>query len=265
MKKIVKIIFVLLLVVFSFFYTDKIMKVVNKKDPLMVTLKEKIDDYKVESVNAIITDTTIIPGIKGKEVDLDKSYEKMKLEGVFREESIVFKDIYPEDTLSSNKNKYIIRGNPSKNEVSLLYIVDSRSDLEKVRKLKNISLFVNTNYLSIEITNELRNNEIYSYGNNGVYSEDNIRKSTNIINRLANNKIIYCLVRKEDDNVLNICQKAGMSTIIPTIQGDYLEVKKNLSPGSIILLSSLNNYDIIIRYINSKGYQIIGLSELLKE
>ena len=47
--------------------------------------------------------------------------------------------------------------------------------------------------------------------------------------------------------------------------GDYVDVKNNISNGSIILLNNINNLDIIIKYIKSKGYDIVPLEELLTE
>ena len=38
MKKIIRIFFIISLVCFSFFYTDKVMNLLNSKDPLMVKL-----------------------------------------------------------------------------------------------------------------------------------------------------------------------------------------------------------------------------------
>ena len=46
---------------------------------------------------------------------------------------------------------------------------------------------------------------------------------------------------------------------------DYLDIKNNLTNGSIILLNDMNNLDIIVKYINSKGYKIVPLEELLTE
>ena len=56
-----------------------------------------------------------------------------------------------------------------------------------------------------------------------------------------------------------------MNTVIPNVIGDYLDIKNNLSSGSIILVNNINNLDIIIKYIESKGYSIVPLSTLLKE
>ena len=56
-----------------------------------------------------------------------------------------------------------------------------------------------------------------------------------------------------------------MYAIIPSLVGDYLSIKDNLENGSIILLNNLNNIEVIIKYINGKGYNIVPLSILLKE
>ena len=106
MKKIIRIFFIISLVCFSFFYTDKVMNLLNSKDPLMVKLNNIKKDYEVLPVNAIIDNDTIVPGKKGLEVDIDKSYEEMKLGGIFREESLIYKDILPSSSISNNKDKY---------------------------------------------------------------------------------------------------------------------------------------------------------------
>ena len=108
MKKIIRIFFIISLVCFSFFYTDKVMNLLNSKDPLMVKLNNIKKDYEVLPVNAIIDNDTIVPGKKGLEVDIDKSYEEMKLGGIFREESLIYKDILPSSSISNNKDKYIV-------------------------------------------------------------------------------------------------------------------------------------------------------------
>ena len=47
--------------------------------------------------------------------------------------------------------------------------------------------------------------------------------------------------------------------------GNYSDIKNKLSNGSIILLNDIDNIDIIIRYITSRGYNIVSLSKLLTE
>lgn len=69
----------------------------------------------------------------------------------------------------------------------------------------------------------------------------------------------------ENNDTLSICNKKKMYVVIPSIVGDYLDIKNNLTNGSIILLNDMNNLDIIVKYINSKGYMIVPLEELLTE
>ena len=47
MKKITRIFFIISLVCFSFFYTEKVMNLLNSKDPLMVKLNNIKKDYEV--------------------------------------------------------------------------------------------------------------------------------------------------------------------------------------------------------------------------
>ena len=112
----------------------------------MMEISSIKDEYEVMPVNAIIEDNTIVPGLKGRKIDLDKSYDEMRVGGVFREDALVYKDIYPSNTLSNNKDKYIIKGNNNKNKVALLYILNS-NEFEALINLDNITLFISHNYL----------------------------------------------------------------------------------------------------------------------
>ena len=112
---------------------------------------------------------------------------------------------------------------------------------------------------------KLSKNSIYSYGNNGIYSDEILSNDNTIINRISNNKSIYCLSKDKNSDTLTVCNKNNMYVVIPNIIGDYADVKNNISNGSIILLNNINNLDIIIKYIKSKGYDIVPLEELLTE
>ena len=78
MKNIIKFLGLLSLICFSFFYTDKVMNVALEQDKIMISINNTKDDYKIDAIDAIIDNDTIIPGIYGKEVDIDKSYNNMK-------------------------------------------------------------------------------------------------------------------------------------------------------------------------------------------
>lgn len=230
----------------------------------MMEISSIKDEYEVMPVNAIIEDNTIVPGLKGRKIDLDKSYDEMRVGGVFREDALVYKDIYPSNTLSNNKDKYIIKGNNNKNKVALLYILNS-NEFEALINLDNITLFISHNYLTINNINRLKNKEIYTYGNNGIYTDKVLTIDNAIIERASKNKSIYCLAKEKNKDILEICNKKNMYVVLPNIIGNYMEIKNNLSNGSIILLNNLNNIQVITKYINSKGYEIVALSELLEE
>lgn len=265
MKNIFNYFFLISLVFFSFFYTDKVINIINKKDPLMVEITKQKDKYKVEPTEAIITENTVIPGIEGKEIDVNKSYEKMKTEGVFREQSIIYNKVTPTNSISNNKDKYIIKGNNNKQEVSIIVIVDKNNTIDKIYNIDNITLFIDSKYLTIDNLNKIKSKDIYSYGNKGVYNNELLLSDNTLIKRKNNKVPLYCLSKEKNEDTLNICNNNDMYVVIPNIVGDLLNIKKSISKGSIILLEDLNNINLIIRYINSKGYQIVPLSTLLKE
>lgn len=263
MKKIIHNIFVVLLICFSFFYTDKVINMINKKDPLMTEIINYKEEYNILPINAYIDGDTIVPGLIGTEIDVEKSYQNMKLGGIFREESLIFKDLYPQSSISSNKNKYIIKGNNNKKEVSIITVLNN--NIDKIKPIEDITVFINHKDLTTSNIKLLKEKEIYPYGNNGIYNNETLVSDSSLINRLSNNKSLYCLTKEKNINTLNTCNKNNMYTVIPTIIGDYYNIKKELSNGSIILLDNLNNIDIIIKYIKSKGYNIVPLSILLSE
>jgi len=263
-KKITKYIFLLFLTCFSFFYTDKVINLINQKDPLMSELIKMKPTYDILPVNSVIENDTIIPGIKGRELNIEKSYNNMKTGGIFREDILVFNYILPSVSLKENKDKYIIKGNNQKKEVAILTILN-KNNIDKIKEIDTITIFINHKDLTIDTINKLQNKEIYSYGNNGIYTKETITNDNHIINTLSNNKSKYCFTKEKNKNTLNVCHENNMNTIIPTIIGDYYKIKNNLSNGSIILLNNLNDIDIIMRYIKSKGYNIVTLEKLLSE
>ena len=66
MKETIKMIGLITLICFSFFYTDKVINVINEQDPIMIKINEVKDKYNIPSINATTTKDTIIPGINGQ-------------------------------------------------------------------------------------------------------------------------------------------------------------------------------------------------------
>ena len=78
MKKIFNITLTILLIYFSFYYTNKVSNYIKSKDPIMIKILNSKDKYSKEAIDAVISNNTIIPGLSGLEVNIDESYSKMK-------------------------------------------------------------------------------------------------------------------------------------------------------------------------------------------
>ena len=136
----------------SFFYTEKTVNVVKEYDEVMISIKEYSVNSKKEPVNAYIDGNTIIPGMNGYQVDIDKSYHNMKRYGKFDSSLLEYENIIPIVTMNDNKDKYIVSGNPDKRMVSLIFIVDENSDIESILSILknekvNANFFINNKWL----------------------------------------------------------------------------------------------------------------------
>lgn len=260
------------LICFTFIYTEKIIDVSIQQDEIMIKLKEIENNHKINPINAKINEDTIIPGKKGKYLDLETSYKQMKKIGYYEESQLSYNDLYPEISIYNNYNKYIIKGNPYQKNISLIYIINNNKTIDNIlsiikNKNTNISFFIDSTFLNnnIDIISKLNNYEIYNYGNNGTYTKDNIIITNNIINNKSNNKPTICLFLEKNQSSLNNCSDNKMLSIIPSIKGNYNDIKNNLQNGSIILINNTKELSNIIDYIKNKGYSILPLSNIVTE
>lgn len=270
--KLIKFLGLICLICFTFFYTEKIITVSISQDEIMIKLKEIEDSHKIEPIDASIKDDTIIPGNIGKNINLDSSYKEMKKIGYFEESLIKYEPIYPTTSIYNNYNKYIISGNPYNKNISLIYILNNDKTIDNILNTLNnknttISFFIDSSFLNnnINIISKLKEHEIYNYGNNGTYTKDNLIITNNIINNKSNNNSTYCLFINKDNESLNNCGDTKMLSIIPSIQGNYNDIKNNLQNGSIILINNTKELPTIIDYIKTKGYNITQLSKTITE
>ena len=268
--KIIKYLGLFLLICFTFFYTEKVVNVINNNDELMIDIKDRAINYEIEAIDAVIDNDTIIPGKYGKVVNIDKSYYNMKSSKVFNDKLLFYDIVKPNISLKDNNDKYIICGNPKFKNVSLIYILNNNieSNINLINSINyRINIFLNYEFMlkNINMLNSLNNHDIYNYGNDAIYTEDNVIMGNNIINNRTNNRSIYCLARTRNDNTINMCSKNRMYTIIPSIDRNYSDIKSNIKNGSIIMINNIKELDVIVNYINSKGYNIVSLSELLSE
>lgn len=281
MKKFFQVIGMISLICVSFFFTEKTANVVKEADTIMIEIKKKNDLVTKKPVDAIVQDHTIIPGIAGTEVDINKSYDKMKRYGSYLESLLEYKSVAPEVTLTKNYDKYVIGGNPSKNMVTLIFLVDEESNVDEViKQLEKTStpanFFLDGNWFEknnskvldlMEQGYEVGN---LSYGKN--YQDSSFVWMDTIIKKVGKQKNSYCYSENENLKDLEICALHKDHTIMPSIvvkSYPSKEVKEQLEPGGIIALpindTVLNELSTIIRYIESKGYKIVNLKEHLTE
>lgn len=281
MKSVYQIILVIVLSLFSFFYTNKVISFIRDTDPIMKNIKKYDKKNKVKAVNAKVSDKRIVPGIVGKEVDKVKSFNKMKKYGVYNESLTVFKEVKPAISIDDYYDRYIQEGSGINNDVSLVFEVKDRDDISEILKILNqnnvnATFFVdglwlenNREYVEklVAYGNEL---EILSYDNK--YDELYFSSSLNIANTITNLKPKYCYARYDQKEVLNLCKKLGLHTVIPTIltgNYPYNDIKTKIYKGAIIGFrtnASVNiELDTIIKYIKQKGFVIDTLDNLLSE
>ena len=273
LKKILKVSAVLLLVGFSFFYTEKVTMIARNSDPIMRAIKKEESNKKVSNVNPVINNDEYIMGINGCEIDVDKSYSKMRSVGEFKEELIVMKETSNDKDLT---NKYVIGGNNKEKKVSLIFIVNKDIDSNLTNYINDKNLKVNyfidgkyleENMITVKFLSE--NSNIYYLGENEEYSDENMLYHNNLISMNGSNEPKYCFTSDKDNNTLKLCNDYDMVTIKSDIIKDniYKRIKDKLNNGVIFAIDSDNTDEIkvSINYILSKGYNIISLEDLLSE
>ncbi len=271
MKNIFKTIGLFGLVLFSFFYTSKTVSVISEKDELMIKIKENESNYNVKPIESMINDNTIIPGINGKKVNINKSYNNMKKIGIYNPNYLIYDIVYPKERLK--KDKYIISGNNKINKVSFIFIINDISNIDSIiniLKKENIKsdFFITNNFINnnINLTSYLVNNG-FSINYYGDYSSSDFIINNTIIKNNLKQKNIYCYLENKNDKYLDICKLNGNYTIIPNIiiKNNMLsKIKKEIKNGSIISIYSNDISELLltIKYVKSKGYNIVKLDEI---
>ena len=150
-KKICSIVFSILLVVFSFYYTNKVVNSLKEKDPIMIEIKKYDRYYPDTKIDSILNDNNIIPGIKGIKVDIDKSYSNMKKIGKFDKTLLVFEETTPQNDLKDNYDKYIVSLNKKEHNVSLVFYLEDTSNITEILSILNKNDVNATFFVSKEI------------------------------------------------------------------------------------------------------------------
>ena len=275
MNKIFYRLIIILFLVFSFYYTNKIVEFLKEKDPIMKDIRKTSEKYKVESMDALIVGNSIIPGKVGKEIDYKKSFSKMKKYGNYNETLTVLKDVKPVISIDDNYDKYIISGNKEKRSVALVFKVYKDTKINSLLKIldKNkvsANFFIDGTFLenNVLVLKSMKNHEIEILSYNNELDKSLFETSISYLENILEKDVNYCLGEK----VLSLCSKLKLHTIKPSLEihnNLYKEVKNNID-NSMIISIDINSYNLkelstTIDYIKEKGYKIVLLRDLLSE
>lgn len=256
-KNYLKYLSIILLCLLSFYYTEKVALYVKSNNPLIKTITNIKDSKYVSSINSTIIDNKyIIPGLSGKEVNIDKSFSNMHANNIYNESYLVFNEIKPKISIEDNKDKIIIRGNKAKQSVSLIF--------ENINKLSEY-LYNNNYKVNLLIKEEINTNK-YELINNSQ-SISNYNKIESFLDKNNLNKNI-CYI-KEDNMIKEYCNNKYLFKPSLIISHSNISTKINsITSGDIILLKdtlTITELKLILNQISYRNLNIIPLSELIME
>lgn len=278
LKKTTKLIIIIILLVFSFIFTEKVTQEAKENDPVMKKIKVYKKQNDVMPVEPVIKNSSIEIGMKGYVVNVNSSYKNMKEKNIFDENKIVKKEVLPDKSIKNNYSYYITRGNKMNKNVSIIFKIKDSKNLSKLISFSNnndisINYFADGKWLSNNIEDMLTINNksrIYNLGYDDKYDKSSINITNTLIESITLKDSIFCLNDNKNDDYLEICEKNKMYSINPTLKNpSILKLKKGLSKGAIISFD-LDIYDtsllnILISTIKNKGYNIVSLDKLIKE
>lgn len=256
MKNLFKYIGLTAIILFSFYYTEKMGNIVINNSSLVAEINENSVDYNIEAVSAVIEDDYIIPGLNGYTVNVLKSYDNMRYLDTFNSYYLEYDTVAPNVSLENNKDKIIKYGNKNKNAVSI--IIENNIDIINYSKEKNIKITRLVNH------NNYEKNAYYEQVNND-YEE--YKKVESMLNNSNLNKNI-CLV---NSNIIDICKqykKYLVESSVTLNNYNLASIKDRIDSGYIIYINDnvgLTDYKILIRQLYYQDLDIINLSDLIKE
>ncbi len=251
-----KLIGIMSLLVFSFYLTNFVTELAINTNPLMQTIKKDSKNYCETSVNAIIEQNTIVPGIKGKKVNEIESFLNMKDFGSFNTNYLIYDYIKPEISIEDNKDKIIVSGNKNKRQVCIL--LKDNIEIENYIKLKNIKYSK-----LIDINDKLNENE-----NINIESDkEKFKDLDTLLKKKKLNKKI-CIINFSN---IELCKEKEYYLVAPNISlknNNIINLLNDIDNGSIILIDdmlNLENFKIFINKINNSDMKIVYLSEIIQE
>lgn len=249
----IKYILLIFIVILSFMYTNKVVDYSKINNTILTSIEEYSKENNKYCIEGKINELGIILSFDGKIVDKNKSYSNMK-GNLFNENLIEYKEDDCILNKENNLDKYIISGNEIENNISLVIDIINEKNYKEM--------------INIFEKNEVQYNLLVNDNYDDTYTNNLLYKGTNIKEFSKRYENIYCVQYKED--ILEQCKNRKINSIkiINYIDDNlYQNIKKLLNKGNIYFIKesnkNLNNLEITIKYIKSRGYNIVSVNELL--
>lgn len=249
----IKYILLIFIVILSFMYTNKVVDYSKINNTILTSIEEYSKENNKYCIEGKINELGIILSFDGKIVDKNKSYSNMK-GNLFNENLIEYKEDDCILNKENNLDKYIISGNEIENNISLVIDIINEKNYKEM--------------INIFEKNEVQYNLLVNDNYDDTYTNNILYKGTNIKEFSKRYENIYCVQYKED--ILEQCKNRKINSIkiINYIDDNlYQNIKKLLNKGNIYFIKesnkNLNNLEITIKYIKSRGYNIVSVNELL--
>lgn len=270
----------------------------KQKDALYKEIANKAKDYYVPPDDAKIDRVwKAIPGLNGLEVDIEASYRKMKVEGYFIEEKLVFKQIVPKVHLSDLPPTPIYKGHPEKQSVSFLINVawgnEYLPDMLTILKKYNVhtSFFIEGRWaqnnpelakMIADAGHEIGNHSYTHPDMKNISAEkarEEIQRTNDVIKAITDKPVQWFAPPSGSyrDEIIRIAAEEKLGTVMWTV--DTVDWKKpqpeqllnrvlsKVHNGAMILMhpteSTAKSLEQLIIQLEQKNLQIVTVSELL--
>lgn len=283
---------------FSMESIPSFMQTTKTTDPLYEEIEKQAKAYKEEAVDSYIDDVwKKTPGRNGLEVNIVKSYERMKKKGKYDETLLVYNQIAPKVSLEDLPPSPIYRGNPEKNMVSLLINVSWGTEyvpeLLAILKEKKVraNFFIEGKWAKenvelvkmIKSQNHLIGNHAYNHPDMARLSNqemvEQISQTNDILKAITGNTPTWFAPPSGSYNqhVVDAAHSLKMETILwtvdtidwkkPTVSVMINRVSSKLHPGATILMhptaSTAAGLSDLIDSVKEKGYKIGTMEQLV--
>ena len=278
---------------------DRSVYVTNPKDELYEQIEQAAKSFNVEPEDAVIDRVwKKTPGYNGIQVDIEKSFKKMKTKGKFQKSQLVLKEISPKVHLNDLAPSPIYRANPNKPVVSFIINVAWGNEylegmLNTLKSHHIHATFVlegrwvkNNPDLAKKIAaagHELGNHS-FTHPDMKQLSVDSAKKEISETNQIIEQVTGYKPTLfgppsgSFNEQTVKVAASLGMETILwtvdtvdwkkPTPEALTKRVLDRIHNGALILMhpteSTSKSLDILIKNME-KEYKIVPVSEAFKE